>query len=93
MPQDIFKIHSQIMQDYRDYISSFINISDDKIRREVENQLENQVLWPEPLIQFNPAFEYGESVNDLCKQGVLHNDLDNIFKDYRYALEFQNCSY
>ncbi len=58
---DIFKLHSLIVDDYRSYIQIFININDPEIREVVENDLSQGKLWPEPLIQFNPAFEtYGE---------------------------------
>ena len=41
--------------DYRQYIRSFIHIKDEGIRQEVDRDLDSDKLWPEPLIQFNPA--------------------------------------
>lgn len=44
--------------------------------------MENGKFWPEPLIQFNPSFESGESVKSLCTKGILHPDIEKIFKNY-----------
>jgi hypothetical protein len=46
---DIFKLHSLIMDDYKSYIQSFININDPEIRKVVENELSKGKLWPEPV--------------------------------------------
>ncbi|MBC7348310.1 MAG: DEAD/DEAH box helicase, partial [Clostridia bacterium] len=40
-------------------------------------------LWPEALIQLNPAYALGASVGDLCNQGKLHPACADIFCDDR----------
>jgi ATP-dependent helicase YprA (DUF1998 family) len=78
---DIFNLHSLIVDDYKSYIQSFININDADIREIVENELKKGKLWPEPLIQFNPAFEtYGE-ITELVTEGLLAGALSNVFRD------------
>ena len=57
MRTDIFNLHSLIVDNFKAYIQSFININDPDIREVVENELKKGKLWPEPLIRFNPAFE------------------------------------
>ena len=79
---DIFNIHQKIMDDYKHFVSSFINIKDEKIKEVVENKINQGKFWPEPLIQFNPSFEQGESAQSLCDKGILHPDLSKIFKNY-----------
>ena len=39
-------------------------------------------LWPEPLLQFNPAYEIVGKIDDIAKQGVVHTDLADVFKGY-----------
>jgi len=46
----IFKLHADMIEDYRSYIESFVNIADDDIRTEVETALSSGTLWPEPLL-------------------------------------------
>ena len=80
---DIFQIHSQIVADYKSYIRSFINIKDAAIRNAVETELEKGRLWPEPLIQFNPAFEVFGGVAEVAKQEKLCPEFNDIFKGFR----------
>ncbi len=54
---NVFDTHRQIVADYAQYIRSFINISDSEIASTVEASLSEGRLWPQPLLQFNPAYE------------------------------------
>ncbi len=80
---NIFKLHSNIVDDYRSYIESFINIRDDQIREVVEGALSNGRLWPEPLIQFNPAFKTVSSIEEPIAEGWLAPELKDVFWDVR----------
>lgn len=84
MPEsiDIFSIHKKIMDDYKHFVTSFINIKDTKIKEIVESEINKGKFWPEPLMQFNPSYEESESIQSLCDRGILHKDLANIFKGY-----------
>ncbi|MFN7330028.1 MAG: hypothetical protein ACK5UP_11035, partial [Bacteroidota bacterium] len=83
-------LHNSILKQYEDYIESFINIKDDTIRLAVREAIAQGKLWKEPLVQFNPAFDVSESINDLIKEGVIHPELQHVFKDYKlYAHQVQ----
>lgn len=79
---NVFRTHAQIVEDYATYIRSFLKIADPEIRAVVESELEQGKLWPEPLLQFNPAFEPGDSLDDLVVAGALHPAIRDIFKGY-----------
>ena len=79
---NIFELHKNIIEDYENYILSFINIKDKKIRDKVLNDIGSKKLWPEPLVQFNPSFEKGESIQSLCNSGKLQSQLADTFKEY-----------
>ena len=79
---NVFEIHRQIVNDYSQYIRSFINISDPEIERTVKESLSKGRLWPQPLLQFNPAYEQVGRVEDVIASGLLHDDLRYIFKGY-----------
>ena len=79
---NIFQTHARIVEDYANYISSFLNIADPDIKEHVESELKQGKLWPEPLLQFNPAFEMSGTVYDLTQSGVIHKELADIFKGY-----------
>ena len=75
-------LHSKILDGYKDYIESFIDIRDDDIRSKVEESLQTRKLWPEPLIQFNPSFEKNGSVDSLVADGTLHSEVGRVFKGF-----------
>ena len=77
---DVFNLRHQLVDDYSTYISSFINIKDERIQKHVQKELQEGVLWPDPLIQLNPSFEPGAWIDDLVKEGSLHPLCQKIFR-------------
>ncbi|MBW2032151.1 MAG: DEAD/DEAH box helicase [Deltaproteobacteria bacterium] len=77
---DIFGLRNRLVQDYSNYIQSFIQIQDARVRKYVDENIENGLLWPDPLIQLNPSFETGEWIDDLVQQEVLHEECARIFR-------------
>ncbi len=76
-------LHRRAVERYQGYIRSFIDIRDDDIRQEVMAQLDSGKLWPEPLIQFNPAYKIGRSIQALVKENVLRAELAKVFANYQ----------
>ena len=56
---DVFALRDQLVKDYRHYAESFLTIKDERIREHVERELDEGLLWPDPALQLNPAFESG----------------------------------
>jgi ATP-dependent helicase YprA (DUF1998 family) len=77
---NVFKLRERLVSEYEDYTRSFITIRDDKVRDAVEQDLRSGLLWPEPTVQLNPAFEAGEWIDELVDQGVLHPECRRIFR-------------
>jgi ATP-dependent helicase YprA (DUF1998 family) len=77
---DAFEIRRQLVADYAQYVQSFINIRDRRISECVQSELDSGLLWPDPLIQLNPAFEAGDSIDALVAEGILHEECSRIFK-------------
>ena len=67
---NVLEVHKEIICDYDRYIRSFISISDEEIRRTVDEELSKGKLWPEPLLQFNPAYKSAGKVSDLARVGT-----------------------
>ncbi|MEM4412676.1 MAG: DEAD/DEAH box helicase [Candidatus Caldarchaeum sp.] len=77
----IFRLHSDVLADYRDFVGSFILIADERIRTFVQKLLEEeQKLWPEPLVQLSPAYRLDATVEELAQEGVLHPKTARIFR-------------
>jgi ATP-dependent helicase YprA (DUF1998 family)/very-short-patch-repair endonuclease len=80
---DVFELRERVIQDYDDYVRSFLIIKDPRIRQLVEDEMARGFLWPEPLIQLNPSFEPGESIQQLIAHGELHPACLDIFRAKR----------
>lgn len=82
MDFDIFGIHAAVTDEYRDYVQSFLTIADDKIRNLVQEQMRGQAaICPDALVQLNPGFQRGLTVDDLVSEGLLHPLCSEIFRD------------
>jgi hypothetical protein len=80
---DVFDLHTEIVRDYRAYIESFVTIADEGIRNVVQTAFSRGDLWPEPLLQLNPAFEEAGDIATIAHSGLLHEDCEGIFSGYR----------
>ncbi len=76
-----FKIHEQIIADYKDYLKSFNIIRDERIRKVVDDAFKNDEYIPEPLIQFNPSYKKAIEMKSLVAQGVIHPNIEKTFGD------------
>ena len=79
---DAFVTHKQVISNYRNYLTSFINIADERIKNEVTNAFKSSGFIPDPLIQFNPSFQKGESLQVLRENGDIHPDLVKTVGSY-----------
>ncbi len=77
---NVFEIRNRLVNDYASYIHSFINIRDECILSQVRGNFSSGLLWPEPLIQLNPSFEPGETIDQLVDHGILHPECRRIFR-------------
>ncbi|MCK4546152.1 MAG: DEAD/DEAH box helicase [Candidatus Eisenbacteria sp.] len=77
---DVFQLRERLVRDYQSYISSFIQIRDSRIKGTVDEALDGGLLWPDPLIQLNPAFEPGKWIDELVDEGLLHQECRRIFR-------------
>lgn len=79
---NVFTLHKRLINEYQAYIKGFINIKDEAIRNQVADELAENKLWPEPLLQFNPAFKPGQSISSLCDKSILHPAMAKVFHNY-----------
>ncbi len=81
MTKTIFDLHGQVLDDYRDFVHSYIQIADDRAREFIEQALlEEERLWPEPLLQLSPAYKRAAGVDELAERGLLHPETARIFR-------------
>src|SRR5271165_4969238 len=77
---NVFELRERLISDYSSYIRSFIRIRDERVEAIVTSCLDHGRLWPDPLIQLNPSFQYAGTIDDLVPEGVLHSECARIFR-------------
>ena len=80
---NILNFHKSLINNYKSYIQSFLNIKDPSILRFVDDKIHDKKLWPDPLVQFNPTFEKGKAISELVRLGILHPETDKIFSGFK----------
>ena len=84
---NVFELRNQLITDYGYFVRGFIHIQDGRLRDKIEEELRAGLLWPEPLIQLNPAFEPGTWIDELVDNALLHAECRKIFRKDKSASE------
>ena len=82
---DVFDLRQRLVDDYADFTRSFVVIRDEQISARVDEELEAGLLWPHPIVQLNPAFEPGGTIDELVDEGLLHERCRQIFRRGKMA--------
>ncbi len=77
---NVFELRDRLISDYSSYIRSFIRIRDERVEALVTSCLDQGRLWPDPLIQLNPSFQYAGTIGDLVAEGLLHSECERVFR-------------
>ncbi len=80
---EAFEFRNRLIDDYARFSRSFAKIKAPDIKAAVDAVYDEQRFWPAPLVQINPSFEPGPTVEDLVRRGVLHPDCAEIFRKGR----------
>src|SRR5262245_36330111 len=79
---DVFALRNRVVDDYKRYIESFVRIRDANIEEYVQQQFDSGVLWPEPILQLNPAYVPGATLDQLVASGELHPATAKFFRKH-----------
>ena len=77
---NVFTLRNKLIGEYSDYVRSFFTIRDPQVLAKVEEEFSSGILWPEVLIQLNPTFSPGRSVEELVAEKVLHSKCADVFR-------------
>lgn len=77
---DVFQFREHIVAEYEQFTRSFTRIKSDDIRAFVDREYDSQRYWPEPLIQINPNYRSGGTVDELVRVGQLSPECADIFR-------------
>src|SRR5260370_11206076 len=68
---DVFALRNRVVSDYKRYIESFVRIRDKRIDGFVREQFDSGALWPDPILQLNPAYEPGPTLDELAAKATI----------------------
>ena len=77
---DVFRVRDRLIDDYRDFTGSFVDIHDKNIREHVVERMARGYQWPDPWLSLNPNFASGGTITDLITEGLLHPECERIFR-------------
>jgi len=77
---DVFQFREHIVAEYEQFTRSFTRIRAGDIRDFVDEQYASQKYWPKPLIQINPNFKSGGTVEEFVEAGQLSDQCADIFR-------------
>ncbi len=82
---DILNLYNKLKGSYKDYLESFVAIKDKRIEEKVHDAIAHETLWPDALIQFNPNYEKGLSINEMIDNGLpIKPELSFFFENAFY---------
>jgi ATP-dependent helicase YprA (DUF1998 family) len=77
---DVFRVRDQLINDYREFTGSFVEILDARIRQHVDERMARGYQWPDPWLSLNPNFASGGAITDLVSAGLLQPECERIFR-------------
>lgn len=77
---DVFEFRDDLVSEYERFSRSFTKISASDIESAVESAYREGRFWPAPLIQLNPNFVSGGSIDELVAAGALDRECAKIFR-------------
>lgn len=76
---DVFKLREAVVGEYKDYVESFVRVLDPLIDGYVREKLAAGELWPDSVLQLNPAYEPTDSLGELAASTVLRPETARFF--------------
>src|ERR1022692_3374798 len=77
---DVFRVRDRLIDDYREFTGSFVEIHDPRISEHVAERMARGYQWPDPWLSLNPSFASGGTITDLVAAGLLHPECERIFR-------------
>jgi len=77
---DVFEFRQRVIADYERFSRSFSKIRADDIAQFIDAEYRAEKFWPAPLVQLNPNFVSGDTIEGLVDAGLLHEECRRIFR-------------
>ena len=77
---DVFRVRNRLIEDYREFTGSFVDIHDKTIREHVAERMARGYQWPDPWLSLNPNFASGGTITELVTERLLQPECERIFR-------------
>ena len=78
---DVFGLDETIIRQYETFARSFTKIRSPELNEKINTIYGTKQFWPDPLVQLNPHYELGGSIQDFIRSGDLEPECADIFSD------------
>ena len=78
---DIFNLDETVIDRYKAFARSFTKIRSRALKAKVDELYGTKRFWPEPLIQLNPHYADGGSIQDFVNAGDLEPECADVFRN------------
>lgn len=85
---DVFHFRERLIGEYESFTRSFTRPQAEDIKAYLQTQYDAGVFWPAPLVQLNPSFVSGGSVEQLVEERLLNKECARIFRAGKSNSEF-----
>lgn len=76
---DVFALREKVVDEYRSYVESFVRVRDDRVDQFVRDRLHEGALWPDAVLQLNPAYVAGQTLGELASAGTITDETAKFF--------------
>lgn len=76
---NVFELRDRVIAEYRDYFESFLQILDDRVATFVRERLAAGDLWPDAVLQLNPAYEPAATLRELAARAEITEGTARFF--------------
>lgn len=80
---NVFDLDKQLVEEYQAFSRSFATIKAEDLRALVDGEYAQGRFCPSPLVQLNPSFVSGKTIDDLVGEGLLHEECLSIFRAHK----------
>lgn len=83
---NVFEFRNRLIREYAEFARSFTRVRAGDIREFLDHEYDSGRYWPAPLVQINPTFQPGNTIEELSKSGELHPECGRIFRAGKNAV-------
>ena len=87
---NVFDIRNRMIDDFKSFSESFVSPKASDISGYLSDESYQKKYWPDPLLQINPHYATGDSIDSLVDDGTLSEPCRKIFQRNGRPMQLYN---